>query len=71
MIYSVEDGDHWQRSKPRLTLPRRGFEEEGRVVEVGAWIDDRGYRWNPSCMDHHWSPAGTYHRIDEPTDGDQ
>ena len=59
-VYTVEETKHYLLSKPRIALPplREGGDE--RVVEVGAWIDDRGNRWNPEPLTQGWNPAGTY-----------
>jgi len=32
-------------------------------VEVGAWVDERGNRWNPEPLTQGWSPEGTYRKI--------
>lgn len=32
----------------------------GDVVEVGAWVDQRGSRRSPEPLEQGWSPAGTY-----------
>jgi hypothetical protein len=32
----------------------------GHVVEIGAWVDQKGSRWNPEPLTQGWSPAGTY-----------
>lgn len=61
-----ESGPHAARMGPHLVLPLRGYEgEQPRVVEVGAWIDARGSRWNPEPLTQGWSPAGTY-TVSEP-----
>jgi hypothetical protein len=58
-IYAVEEGAaHWQLSKPRIVIPRAGGSEG--TVEVGAWVDDRGNRWNPEPLTQGWNPEGTY-----------
>ena len=57
-IYSVEDSKHWQRSKPRMAITSSSGSEA--VIEVGAWVDKRGSRWNPEPLTQGWSPEGTY-----------
>ena len=32
----------------------------GHAVEIGAWIDHRGSRWNPEPLTQGWEPAGTF-----------
>jgi hypothetical protein len=31
-----------------------------RSVQIGAWIDHRGSRWNPEPLTQGWSVPGTY-----------
>jgi hypothetical protein len=58
-IYAAdEQAPHWQSKKPRLSIPRARGEDS--VIEVGAWVDERGIRWNPEPLTQGWHPAGTY-----------
>jgi hypothetical protein len=38
-------------------------------VEVGAWVDHRGSRWNPEPLTQGWHPEGTYRTTEPTTEG--
>lgn len=40
---------------PHLDLPGKEW-----GIEVGAWIDERGSRWNAEPLSQGWCPEGTY-----------
>lgn len=56
-IYRLVEG-HWQNGKPRLCVPGAS------VIEVGAWVDPDGRRWNPEPLTQGWNFEGTYTRTD-------
>lgn len=45
------------RDMPRLQRPA---DTPGSTIEVGAWVDIRGNRWNPAPLTQGWRPEGTY-----------
>jgi len=55
-VYASDPDGDWIERKPHLLIPGLG---SGRV-EVGAWVDVRGSRWNPEPLSQGWSPAGTF-----------
>jgi len=62
-IYTVDPAGNWQERHQRLVIPRPNGKES--VIEVGAWVDEGGSRWNPEPLTQGWSQEGTYVRTDE------
>lgn len=62
-IYTIDPEGDWQTKKPRLFIPERAGGTPG-TIEVGAWVDPRGQRWNPEPINQGYFPAGTYTKVE-------
>lgn len=57
-IYRTNPDGNWQTKKPRLVISKGGITSS--TIEVGAWVDEQGNRWNPEPLTQDWRPEGTY-----------
>lgn len=59
-VYTADPEGDWVSKKPHLIIPRKAS-GLGRI-EVGAWVDQKGSRWNPEPLTQGWEPSGTFQR---------
>lgn len=53
-VYTEDPNGDWQTKKPHLIIPGKG------TIEIGAWTDKGGSRWNAEPLSQGWHPEGTY-----------